>query len=163
MPGKKYVRKNGVTYEIMPNGSERKMSKEEASSNRSTNPYLHDEGSMGSKNNNPHRRGSKQSFDWNQKYGNTAPAITTSDNAPTAAMTRNMESVGILDYKNEQYIKEQRRQSSPFKSVYDAGGKVVDSANRLGEQAGDKIQETGEKLRNIGSNIGDKVKKKINK
>ena len=171
MPGKKYIKRNGVSYEVMPDGSERRMSKEESSSNRATNQYLHDEGSLGSKNNNPYRRGSKQSFDWNEKYGDTPPAITTSDNAPSAAMTRNMDAIGVLDYKNEEYIKQQRRQSGPFKSVYDmtenVGDKVVDGINNLGEkgqakldQASEKIQETSEKLKNLGKGVRDRIKRK---
>lgn len=160
MPGKKYITRLGVSYEIMPDGSERRMSKEESSSNTATNQFLHHEGSLGSKNNNPHRVGSKQSFDWNKKYGDAPPAITTSDDAQSAAMTRNMDAMGMLDSKNEEYIKDQKRSNS---SIYQTGSKIIDSANRLGEKAGDKIEETGERLRNLGSRVKDKVEKKIKK
>ena len=170
MPGKKYIKRNGVSYEVMPDGSERRMSKEESSSNRATNQYLHDEGSLGSKNNNPYRRGSKQSFDWNEKYGDTPPAITMSENMDKARL-RNLDQMDMLDFKNEEYIKEQRRQSGPFKSVYDmtenVGDKVVDKINVLGEkgqakldQASEKIQETSEKLKNLGKGVRNRIKRK---
>lgn len=171
MPGKKYIIRNGISYEVMPDGSERRMSKEESSSNRATNQFLHDEGSLGSKNNNPYRRGSKQSFDWNKKYGDAPPAITTSESAPTPAKLRQMDQLDMLDFKNEEYIKEQRRQSGPFKSVYNmtenVGDKVVDKINVLGEkgqakldQASEKIQETSEKLKNLGQGVRDRIKRK---
>ena len=64
-------------------------------------------------------------------------------------------------YEAEQ--KREARRNGNLGSIYQTGDRIIDSANRLGEQAGDKIQETGETIRNIGSNIGDKVKKKIKK
>jgi len=160
MPGKKYISRNGVSYEIMPDGSERRMSKEESSNNKATNKRIHHEGSPGSMNNNPHPRGSEKSRTWNAKYGNTPPAITTGDDAQSAAMTRNMDAMGMLDSQNEEYIKDQKRSNS---SIYQTGGKIIDSASRLRDQASDKVQETGERLRNIGSRVKDKIEKKIKK
>jgi len=64
-------------------------------------------------------------------------------------------------YDDEQNRKAKREGN--LGSIYQAGDRIIDSANRLGEQAGDKIQETGEKLRNIGSRVRDKIEKKINK
>ena len=167
---RQYKTESGVTYEIMPDGSKRKMSREEASSNPAINRRIHPEGSLGSKNNNPHPRGSQAAFLWNKKYGDTPPEITMSENAPSAAKLRNMDQIGMLDAKNEEYIKEQRRQSSPFKSVYDmtenVGDKVVDKINVLGEQgrekldqASEKIKETSEKLKNLGKGVRDRIKR----
>jgi len=166
--GKKYIRKNGVAYEVMKDGSERQLSNEEYSTSVA-NPYYHRPGSMGSKNNNPHRTGTRQAFDWDKKYGDTPPPITMSENMDKARL-RNLDQMDMLDFKNEEYIKEQRRQSGPFKSVYDmtenVGDKVVDKINVLGEQgrekldqASEKIQETSEKLKNLGKGVRDRIKR----
>ena len=64
-------------------------------------------------------------------------------------------------YEAEQ--KREARRNGNLGSIYQTSDKIIDSASRLGEQAGDKIQETGEKLRNIGSRVRDKIEKKINK
>tara|TARA_R110002096_G_scaffold253414_1_gene446317 strand:- start:2387 stop:2674 length:288 start_codon:yes stop_codon:yes gene_type:complete len=64
-------------------------------------------------------------------------------------------------YDDEQNRKAKREGN--LGSIYQTGDRIIDSANRIGENAVNKLEETGEKLRNIGSNIGDKVKKKIKK
>ena len=159
----------GVTSEIMPDGSKRELSSEEYATSPA-NPYFYREGSPGSINNNPHMRGTRQSSDWNKKYGNTPPPITMSENMDKAKL-RNLDQMDMLDFKNEEYVKEQRRQSGPFKSVYDmtenVGDKVVDRINNLGEkgqakldQASEKIQETSEKLKNLGQGVRDRIKRK---
>ena len=165
----RYVRRRGSAVEIMPDGSERQLSEAEYSTSPA-NAYYHRPGSLGSKNNNPHRVGTRQAFDWDKKYGDTPPEITMSENAPSAAKLRNLDQMDMLDAKNEEYIKEQRRQSSPFKSVYDmtenVGDKVVDKINVLGEQgrekldqASEKIKETSEKLKNLGKGVRDRIKR----
>jgi len=167
---RQYKTESGVTYEIMPDGSKRKMSREEASSNPAINRRIHPEGSLGSKNNNPHIRGSQAAFLWNKKYGDTPPAITMSEDIDKAKL-RQLDQLDMLDFKNEEYVKQQRRQSSPFKSVYDmterVGDKVVDKINVLGEQgaeklnkANEKLQETSERLKDLGQGVRDRIKRK---
>ena len=64
-------------------------------------------------------------------------------------------------YEAEQ--KREARRNGNLGSIYQTGDRIINSANRIGENAVNKLEETGETIRNIGSNIGDKVKKKIKK
>ena len=159
----RYVRRRGSAVEIMPDGSERQLSEAEYSTSPA-NAYYHRPGSLGSKNNNPHRVGTRQAFDWDKKYGDTPPEITMSENAPSAAKLRNLDQMDMLDFKNEEYIKEQRRQSGPLKSIYNmtenVGDKVVNRFNVLSEkgqekldQANTALKEKSEQLKSLGSNV----------
>jgi len=169
LESRRYETKSGVTSEIMPDGSKRELSSEEYATSPA-NPYFYREGSPGSINNNPHMRGTRQSFDWNKKYGDTPPAITMSEDIDKAKL-RQLDQLDMLDFKNEEYVKQQKRQSSPFKSVYDmtekVGDKVVDKINVLGEQgaeklnkANEKLQETSERLKDLGQGVRDRIKRK---
>ena len=141
MPGKKtrtvnqYKTELGVTYEIMTDGSRRKLSREEAASVKPRRPSP-----------------------------NNTQVTKTQEQIKQEMFDANLEAVGLdPNQMRADEQKQEARRNGNLGSIYQTGDRIINSANRLGEQAGDKIQETGEKLRNIGSRVRDKIEKKIKK
>jgi hypothetical protein len=160
MPEKKtrtvndHVTERGVTYEVMADGSKRKLSAKEAASVKPRRPI------------NP---STKQNLEILRKQ---QAEEQNNSQVKQEMFDANLRAVGLdPDQMRADEQKKSDRREGVFGSVYQAadnlGEKAVGTINNLGErgaeklnEANEKLQETSEKLKNLGKGVRGIIKRK---